>query len=299
MQTSLEELIKLNHEKSLDDLIDIVEQKITSIPNYQISMWDDFIAPRLYRARKHNRLEGNFKDDKLHAFESESEFWNTPQEFCPLGRCQNEGESLLYCSTSWETAISEVRPNVGDFVSVSIYNARLNPEKPNTLLGSRIVPIGVQYLSQIERLQHMFKDYNFKGRNAEFYELDNFLDDLFHMNVREGEEHLYNLSIAVTRCMMKNMLDGGVSKQMHGMIYSSMVRKKSDYNFVIRPIHARTIYRLFEVQTFEVLETTEKKIKLKLVRQGMTLGEKHHPLDFFQMAWLDVNNGDVDEIDRI
>lgn len=299
MQPSLEELIKLNYEKSLQDLIDIVEQKITSIPNYQISMWDDFIAPRLYRARKHNRLQGNFKNDKLKTFESESEFWNTPSQFCPLGRCQNEGESLLYCSTSWETAISEVRPNVSDFVSVSIYNARVNPEKPDTQLGSRIVPIGVKYLSQIERLQHMFEDYDFKGRTDEFYELDNLLDDLFHMTVSEGEEHLYNLSIAVTRCMMKNILDGGVHKQMHGMIYSSMVRNKSDYNFVIRPIHARTIYTLFQVQTFEILEITKKRIKLKFVRDGFTMGEKCHPLDFFQMAWLDINDGDIDEVNRI
>lgn len=31
----------------------------------------------------------------------------------------------------------------------------------------------------------------------------------------------------------------------------------------------------------------------------MTFGEKHHPLDFFQMAWFDVAGDATDEVDRI
>ena len=161
--SELDELISLSKKLNVDELTLIVAEKITSVSRYQISMWDDFKAPRLYRARKHNHLEGNTRDGALHRFESESEFWNTPPEHCPLGRCQTVGESLLYCSTSWETAISEVRPNLGDFVSVSIYNGRPISGRANEIIGSRIVPIGVQYLSQIERLKHMFENYNFKS----------------------------------------------------------------------------------------------------------------------------------------
>lgn len=292
----LSELVYLSKEKSLDELTKIVEQKITSVPDYQISMWENFTAPVLYRARKHNHLKGKIENNILHRFESESEFWNTPPEICPLGRCQNKGESLLYCSTSWETSISEVRPSTGDFVSVSIYHARRHLDNPNTFFGSRIIPIGVQYLSQIERFKDMFHDYDFLGRNPEFYKLDTFLDDLFHANVGEKEQHLYNLSIAVTRCMMKNLFDGEVEREMHGMIYSSMVNNKGDYNLVLRPIHARTTYKLNQVQTFQILEATDSLIKLQLTRNGYTLGEKQHPLDFFEMAWTEIIDGDVDEI---
>lgn len=292
------ELINLSKEKPFDEVLKIVEQKITSVPYYQISIWENFTAPVLYRARKHNHFKGNTRDNVLNQFESESEFWNTPTEFCPLGRCQTKGESLLYCSTSWETAISEVRPNNGDFISVSIYQARHLPDNPNKFLGSRIVPIGVQYLSQIERLKHMFKDYNFEERNSEFYELDTFLDNLFHANVNEEEQYIYNLSTAVTRCMMKNLFDGEVERQMHGMIYSSMVRNKTDFNIVLRPIHARTIYKLYQVQTFKILETTDSLIKLQLMRNGYTTGQKHHPLDFFEMTWSSVDDVIIDEISK-
>lgn len=293
----LDELVDLSKEKALDDLLKIVEQKITSVPDYQISMWENFTAPVLYRARKHNHLEGNIKKNVLHPFQSESEFWNTPEEFCPLGRCQNKGESLLYCSTSWETAISEVRPSAGDFVSVSIYHARRRPDNPNTFFGSRISPIGVQYLSQIEHLKDMFKDYNFE-RSPEFYKLDTFLDDLFHADVSEEEQYMYNLSTAVTRCMMKNILKGETEQQMHGMIYSSIARGKTDYNMVLRPIHGRTIYILDHVQTFQILEVTDNLIKLQLMRNGDTVGQKHHALDFFDMAWFGVNDVVIDEISK-
>lgn len=293
--SELDELTCLSKRLDIDALTNKVAEKITSVAGYQISMWDDFNAPRLYRARKHNHLEGNLRDEVLHRFESESEFWNTLPEFCPLGRCQDIGESLLYCSTSWDTAISEVRPNTGDYVSVSVYNARPKPNNPEELLGSRIVPIGVQYLSQIERLKHMFENYNFNGRSVGFYELDNYLDDLFHKDVDDHNQHLYKLSTAVTRCMMKNVTDGVVVKQTHGMIYSSIVRNRSDYNFVLRPIHARTIYVLHQAQTFRVLESTDELIRLQLVRNGFTFGTKEHLLDFFEMVWVNVNDNIVIE----
>lgn len=292
------ELINISKEKTFEELLKIIEEKITSTPGYQISIWENFNAPVLYRARKHNHLEGNVNNNNiLHQFKSESEFWNPPQEYCIPGRCQINGESLLYCSTSWETTISEVKPSTGDFVSVSIYHARRHPDNPNPFFGSRIVPIGVQYLSQIDHLKHMFKDYNFAGRNPEFYKLDTILDDLFHADVSiEEEEYTYNLSTAVTRCMMKNILKGEVEQQMHGMIYSSIARNKTDYNFVLRPIHARTIYSLNHVQIFQIIETTDNTIKLQLMRNGDTVGKKNYALDFFEMIWHNVDDGDIELI---
>jgi hypothetical protein len=293
------ELIKLSKEKTFDELLKIVEEEITATPGYQISIWENFAAPVLYRARKHNHLEGNIdKKNVLNQFKSESEFWSPPKEYCISGRCQNEGEDLLYCSTSWETTISEVKPSLGDYISVSIYHARRRPDNPNTFFGSRIVPIGVQYLSQIDRLKHMFIDYDFTGRDPEFYKLDTLLDDIFHADIldTEEEQYIYNLSTAVTRCMMKNLLKGEVEQQMHGMIYSSIARNKTDYNFVLRPIHVRATYSLNHVQTFQVIEKTDNTFKLQLLRNGDTIGEKKHPLDFFEMTWHNVHNGDIELI---
>lgn len=102
----------------------------------------------------------------------------------------------------------------GSYISVSIYNAKENPANPSELLGSRIIPLGIQYLSKIDSLKKndMFKDYDFVNRKAEFFELDNFLDELFHKEVDENEKHLYKLSVAVTKCMMKNILtDSGAT----------------------------------------------------------------------------------------
>lgn len=300
MEPTLEELKNLAQTQSVDELTQIVAEKITSTGYYKISMWENFTAPRLYHARKHNHLEGNVTDDnQLQLFEYESEFWNPPIKGCRMGRCNDVDESLLYCSTSWKAAISEVRPSAGDFISVSVYDAKKHPNNPDEFLGLRIIPIGIKYLSQIVRFKHMLEDYDFEGREAALYEMDTFLDNLFYIDVTNQTNHLYKLSVAVTKCMMKNLFDGQIERQMHGMIYSSMMRNKTDYNIVLRPVHARTIYKLYQVQTFEVLEITETKIKLKLVRDGMTVGTKNHPLDFFKMTWFKVNNGADDEIEKI
>lgn len=64
----------------------------------------------------------------------------------------------------------------------------------------------------------MFKDYNFKGRNTEFYKLDTFLDDIFYADVGEEEQYIYNLSTGFTRCMIKNLFDGEVVHEMQDMI---------------------------------------------------------------------------------
>ncbi|MFT6638203.1 MAG: hypothetical protein ACJAYP_000772 [Flavobacterium sp.] len=295
LKSELDELLYLSKELDIDSLKPIVARKITSVLGYQISMWNNFTAPVLYRARKHNHLEGNIGEDGLHQFTSEKEFWNTPSEYCSLGRCQSENESLLYCSTSWETAISEIRPELDDYISISIYHAQPSIENPNAFLGSRIIPVGVKYLSKIERLEHMFENYDFNGRSLEFFELDNFLDELFHKNVDETNKYLYKLSVAVTKCMMTNLYDGEVERQMHGMIYSSMIRDKSDYNIVLRPNHARTIYNLHQVQTFHVDSVEAKKVSLKLKRNGMTIGVKQNRFDYFNIEWFNEDSGNVSE----
>lgn len=298
---NFEELQELSKSLSLDELTKIVERTITSVGGYQISSWTNLIVPRLYRGRNHNYVEGNVKNNELHKFTNECEFWNPPvATLQERGRCNDIGESLLYVSNNWETAILETRPIKGNYISVSIYNAKENPANPNELLGSRIIPIGIQYLSKIDSLKNndMFKDYDFANRKAEFFELDNFLDELFHKEVGEDEKHLYKLSVAVTKCMMNNILtDSGATLQRHGMMYPSIVHNKHSYNFIIRPIHARTIYKLFQVQTFKVIESSDSKIVLQLMRDGMTTGTKNHPLEFFEMTWFDVSSAAVfDEI---
>lgn len=284
---------------SLDEIIKLVENLITQVGGYQTSSWSNLVVPGLYRGRNHNHLQGNIKDGELKIFNDESEFWNPPvKALTQYGRCNDIGESLLYCSNSWETSILETRPIVGSFISVSIYKLKQNSFNPNTPFGSRVIPVGIQYLSKIDNLKKHFKGVDASNRNPKFYELDSFLDELFHCDVDDDNNHAYKLSVAVTRCMMKNILtSSGAILLRHAMMYPSIIRNKQSYNFVFRPIHARTIYKLYQVQTFKVLENTSDKVVLQLMRNGYTVGIKPHPLDYFSMVWMDVSKANlIDEI---
>jgi hypothetical protein len=35
---------------------------------------------------------------------------------------------------------------------------------------------------------------------------------------------------------------------------------------------------------------------MQLIRNGDTIGQKDHALDFFEMIWFNVNNGDIETI---
>ena len=72
---------------------------------------------------------------------------------------------------------------------------------------------------------------------------------------------------------------------MHGMIYSSIERNKKNYNIVFRPNHAKMIFSIYKIQTFEILEIDNNRIRLKLKRIGKTYGTKNHPLDNFNILW--------------
>lgn len=277
----MKELFELAKNSSIDELEKLVAERITESGDYHRSFWTNLNAPQLYRARIHNHLEGNVREGILNSFVHEGEFWNPPADkIIEFGRCNDLGQSLLYCSNSWETAVAEVRPIEGDYLSMAVYRTKQDG------LGSRISPVGIQYLSQIESLAagQMLVDYEISDKK-EIIEMDNFLDELFHLEVGNEEKYKYKLSIAVTNCLMKNIQIGEALQAMHGIMYSSIVRNKQNYNLLLRPTHARTIYKLYQVQTFKVIKSVEGKVSLQLMRNGYTIGTKPHPLDFFEMLW--------------
>jgi hypothetical protein len=282
----IDDLISLSRFLKTAELTKIIERKLSSIDSYQSSYWTNFKVNGFYRSRVHNSIVGNKNKLIETKFEDEGEFWNPIPKYATLGRCNDKGESLLYCSTSWETAILETKPYVGSFISVTNFRVKKNVEQ-----GSRIQPIGIQYLSRIPSFKdnNMFENYNF-NRSDDFIKIDNFLDKLFHEKVDNKNNNLYKLSIAVTKCMMKNIMMGDSIMSMNGIAYSSIERDLNNYNLLFRPSHARQLFSLFEIQTFEVIEKTETKLKLQLKRIGKPIGIKHHLFDNVAISWLNLNH---------
>jgi len=64
-------------------------------------MFTTFTFNGFYRARKHNNVKGNLVDGTLFEYSNEKEFWNPPIENAKIGRCNNENESMFYCSSDF------------------------------------------------------------------------------------------------------------------------------------------------------------------------------------------------------
>lgn len=72
----------------------------------------------LYRARI-----GDYTDEKKY---EENELLNPPSSFVKSGRCNPSGISYLYLASDIDTAMHEVRPNIGD--NVTIAEVSVNPK---------------------------------------------------------------------------------------------------------------------------------------------------------------------------
>jgi len=181
-----EKLIEESKEKDLITLKEEISQIMLN-NRYTTDTFTTFTFNGFYRARKHNNFKGNFVDGTLFEFINEKEFWNPPIENAKMGRCNNESESMFYCSSDFITAVLEIKPEVGDFITVANFRNLFTENIPRF----RINAIGKTYLSKISNLQNLFEDYEL---NEDQIEIEDFLDKLFHQNVDDTE--MYNISIS-------------------------------------------------------------------------------------------------------
>lgn len=256
---------------------------------YRRQMIKNFAPHGMYRARAHNSKYGNTDiNGKMYRFKNENEFWHPPSKYCSLGRCNDKNESILYCTNDSETAVLEVKPKKG-FISLTVF-------KPRGKGGSRAMYIGEESLSKVDTIKHLFEN---SKKDLLLTELDNYLDKLFYSDVSNGNEHLYKVSASITQNLMSNIIyESGTQQTMQAMLYSSVEKKHTTFNFVLRPNHAIYLYQLLTIQTLEILENTETYIKLRLVRIGKPMTSKNHPLDNPKIKWKNIFNGEIWEIEK-
>ncbi len=244
--------------------------------NYGTTNFTSFLFKGFYRARKHNHVEGKINNKGLlHKFTNESEFWNVPKEYAQIGRCNEEGESMFYCANDIVTAILEVKPEVGDFVTVSNFNNLF----PN--MKYIIQPVAIRSLSKIPSLKNqLLNRYIFNQKHQ-------LIEDLLDVLFCGQEENLYKLSIAVSHLYLTDRIYNREKvSQTHGLIYPSIIRNQTNYCFALKPWFVHSYFEIFSIQTIEILEITDISLKLKLIRNGNVSPNKIHATDLFDVFWI-------------
>lgn len=284
-----EKLIKDSKDKDLAVLREEIS-KIMLEKKYTTEIFTTFTFNGFYRARKHNNIKGDFKDGILTEFINEKEFWNPPVKFAKMGRCNEEGESLFYCSSDFITAVLEVKPVTGDFITVANFK-NLNPQnKPEF----RINLIGKTYLIKIRELALLFEDYILDQSQIE---IEDFLDKLFHQIVDDTETYKYKLSVVLSHIFMTDGTDRKRSViETDGLIYPSIIRNQKSYCFVLKPNLVDRFFMIEYIQTLEVIEKEDDFIKLKLVRNGQPKYMKKNAGELFDVFWMKPPNKFIDFI---
>lgn len=283
---------KLIEESKEKDIL-ILKEEISQIMldyRYTTDTFTNFTFDGFYRARKHNHFKGNLKNGNLYKFINEKEFWNPPIENAKISRCNEEGESMFYCSSDFITSILETKPVVGDYITVTNF-ININTQSKTSF---RISPIGKTYLTQIPELNLLFKNVKL---NPNQNEIEEFLDKLFHQNIGDGEVFKYKLSIAIAHIFLTNATNEKKAIiETDGLLYSSIIRNQKSYCFVLKPYIVHCYFTIFSIQTIKVLELGNDFIKLKLLRNGKPEYEKLYPKDLFNIYWMKPPNADIEII---
>ena len=139
---------------------------------YTSGLFKDIKFQGLFRGRSHNHVQGQFRNDNLEKFTNEKEFINPPSMWARIGRCNDNGESMFYCSNELLTAVIESRPTVNEFVTIAAFEGLYEGKS----YEHKISPIGYRYLRELDSLSKMMSSMNPKNR-LQFVKVDDFLDD--------------------------------------------------------------------------------------------------------------------------
>ncbi len=246
--------------------------------NYSTYSFNTYKFPGFYRARKHTHLEGSLKQGILKKFVNEKEFWNVPKEFAKIGRCNLENESIFYCANDIITAILEVKPDVGEFVTIS----RFKNSFPDKIY--KVQPLAKRFLLQIPVLKEkLFKKYTFDIKHTE---CEDFFKKLFFQNIdKEEDNYKYKYSIALAHLFFTDTINEKEVFQTHALLYPSIARNNKSFCFAIKPWIVNSFFEIDTIQTVQVLDKTNEYIKIKLLRNGFKNGLKIYPADKFNITW--------------
>lgn len=206
----------------------------------QTLVWKE---PLLYRARKHT-FEGSFTNVGELIY---------PKNPASYGRLNDVGESLFYGASSRDTAFLEMRPRLGDIITM------LDSRLINGEVAPKFMEVGIRQLMAQQNHSPEFIKQNLvvidnalgTEDNRRRYKLINdFLIKEITKRVEDNQSHDYKGTIAIGQFYMKR------NDLADGMIYPSMSRtgaeciaiKPQSYHRFYEPVHCSK-WKIADVDT--------------------------------------------------
>ena len=243
----------------------------------------------VYRARKNSTT---------HIFENARDLWYPPSSVIKkYGRLNTVGQSLFYAAMGAETAFYELRPKIGDVITVLIART-----KNDYALMERVPFVGIER-SRSEALQHLrnedtprtstkFRQQLGDNNYEKWLLIDDYLSFILGKKVLDSEDYLYKPSIAFANLLfsypnLDSISYPSVLTQNYG-INICMLPEKADFYFkpseawMIRidreNAHPATNEKLLGITFLRRSRhiATEGNIEWMQEGEGLTQGEIRH-----------------------
>jgi hypothetical protein len=212
--------------------IDELKHKISRLMKGHTVRPRKIVAKNIFRARKtpQNRL-----------FNKVNELWYPPTHLTTrYGRCNNINTTIFYCSDRESTAILELRPDIGDYLTIlkcrlkdsnnlpyvqelglPEFTAKYNPQLGGTILENSA--LGKAYWQNQEN-------------EVKNLAIRSFLVKEFIQNVVAGNEDQYKISVAISEILMSN-------DAFDGICYPSIATQHQGTNLALKPTSADRLYQ--------------------------------------------------------
>ncbi len=230
-------LFNKTHDLPADQLEELT-QNIKTFFNLKSVGFTDNPPARLVRISINNKILAS-QEKELSYLTDISQLLAPPIKYCNYGRCNIQGQQVLYCATSEAGAYWETKPKNGDVITLSHYEL-----KPNVKVNCNII--------------RREKRENTKA-NHPLIEiaglLEEFLIEAFSLEVSRDRpaDYLFSSLLSSEQLFYPVVSD----KNIEAIIYPSVQKKKFGENFAIRNDIILERYNLIGVETRFILDEYE------------------------------------------
>jgi len=176
-------------------------------------------------------------------FSNVEELWYPPKgRITNYGRANSIGEQVFYCSTTEACTVAEVRPDIGDVVT--ILECELMTENPPIVQAWGLTAFAIEEKSDGKMAAKLLNFLDGSDNLQKFKLINEYVDQEFTKIVPQGAEYKYKISIVLFELLMQKKfydLDDGIGKS-DGLAYQS-IAWQSGVNLAIRPESIDRLYR--------------------------------------------------------
>lgn len=249
--------------------IDRLKTKLTDLLRaYIVSPLEIRKGESIFRARKHRDEEKQEKGADVY-LPNVNAIYPQTKYIRRLGRANRVGQCIYYLAADEGIALKEVKPVVGDVVSIleckPINDATpsLIPIRVHQMAKEHGARIGGGFPEPEMRIKSEFQ--NDASAIAKHKLIEDFVVTEFLRVVDDGDEHLYKLTIAIAELLFSfeaDLSDFGIELgPVDGLTYPSLASNQMNANLALTPDAFHRIYRPVACKRVTIAEIRSKTIK--------------------------------------